>query len=82
MDGSAKITKIESRNFQSTSMPFLNPLLTESGLDDIDDGLAGVDVGDDLSLSGRVLSSLLEDDDLWGLNSAKSICKSAFKSSL
>ena len=38
--------------------------LTESGLDDVNDGLACVDVGKDLSAAGRILGTFLEDDDL------------------
>jgi hypothetical protein len=38
--------------------------LTKSGLNDVDDGLAGVDVGEDLAAAGRVLGTSLEDNDL------------------
>jgi hypothetical protein len=38
--------------------------LTKSGLDDVDDGLAGVDVGEDLATAGRVLGTSLKDNDL------------------
>ena len=39
-------------------------VLTKGGLDDIDDSLAGVDVGEDLTAARGVLSAFLEDDDL------------------
>ena len=38
--------------------------LTESGLDDVYDSLAGADVGKDLTATGGVLGSFLEDDNL------------------
>jgi len=39
-------------------------VLTESSLDDIDNGLAGVNVGDNLTLSRTVFSSFFHDNDL------------------
>lgn len=42
----------------------LGSRLTKGGLDDVDDGLAGVDVGDDLATARMVIGALLEDDDL------------------
>ena len=49
--------------------------LTESGLDDVNDSLACVDVGKDLSAAGRILGTFLEDDDLRLLkkNESKSV---------
>ena len=38
--------------------------LTESGLDDVDNSLACVDVGDDLATARRILGTFLQDDDL------------------
>ena len=43
---------------------FIGLLLTKSGLNDIDDSLAGVDVGEDLTAARGVLGTFLEDDDL------------------
>ena len=48
-----------------------NGVLTKSGLDDVDDSLAGVDVGEDLAAAGGVLGTFLEDDDLRLLNKKK-----------
>jgi len=44
---------------------------TESGLDDVDDGGAGIDVGKDLTLAGRLISSVLENDNLRRLSKGK-----------
>jgi hypothetical protein len=41
--------------------------LTKSGLDDVDDGCASVDVRDDLSFSGAFFGTFLEDNNLWVL---------------
>jgi hypothetical protein len=38
---------------------------TKGGLDNVDNRLASVDVGNDLSSSGGLLGSLLHDNDLW-----------------
>ena len=38
---------------------------TKCGLDDIDDGLASIDVGDDVTFALHFLSTFFEDDDLW-----------------
>ena len=42
--------------------------LTESGLDNIDDSLASVNVGDDLSPAGGIFGTFLHDNNLWRLN--------------
>ena len=42
-------------------------LLTKGGLDNIDDSLAGIDVGNDLASSGRVFGSFLKNHDLGAL---------------
>lgn len=38
---------------------------TKCGLDDIDDRLASIDVGDDVTFALHFLSTFFEDDDLW-----------------
>ena len=50
---------------------FIGLLLTKSGLNDIDDSLAGVDVGEDLATARRIFSSFLKDDDLRLLSKKK-----------
>ena len=44
-------------------------ILTESSLDDIDDGLAGINIGANLTFSGRVFGSFLKNHDLGALES-------------
>ena len=51
---------MEAKHLQAN----LENLLTESSLDNIDDGLAGVDVGHNLSTTVGVFSAIFHDDDL------------------
>ena len=46
-------------------------LLTKSSLDYIDNSLAGIDVGDNLTFSVGVFGSILKNNDLWALKLKK-----------
>lgn len=65
-----QITKVH----QKVSLSFLKSFrvfsnkLTESGLDNIDNSGACVDVGDDLAFAEGILSAFFKDHDLWCLN--------------
>ena len=46
--------------------------LTKGGLDDVDNSLASIDVGDDLTAALSVLGTLFHDHDLWRLHKTHS----------
>ena len=54
--------KVEQVQQQGANV--LQIILTKCGFDDINDGLAGIDVGNNLAAAGAIFGSVLEDDDL------------------